>query len=62
MDEKVAAHFLLIIPLFPTPETITFPFLQLIIALIICSKETPIDDLNFLMLSFLADKSTLHPW
>ena len=28
VEEKVAAHFLAIIPLFPTPDTIILPFLQ----------------------------------
>ena len=51
VEEKVAAHFLLIIPLFPTPETIIFPFLHLMIASIIL--------LNFLLIltfNFLRDK------
>ena len=47
VDERVADHFFPTIPLFPTPEIITFPFLQFKIVLIICSKDLPIFDWSF---------------
>ena len=47
--KKVAAHFLAIIPLFPTPDIITFPFLQLRIILINFKNFLLIFFLNFLM-------------
>ena len=47
VDENVADHFLPIIPLFPTPEIIIFPFLQFKIIFTIWLNEFPIDDFNF---------------
>ena len=39
IDDNVAAHFLPIIPLLPTPDIIIFPFLQFKIALTAFSNE-----------------------
>ena len=39
VDENVAAHFLAIIPLFPTPDIITFPCLQFKISFTTFDKE-----------------------
>ena len=47
VDEKVAAHFLPMIPLFPTPEIIIFPSLQLRIALTIFAKASLIKLFKF---------------
>ena len=47
IEEKVAAHFLLMIPLLPTPEIIILPFLQFNIAFTIWLNEFPIEDFIF---------------
>ena len=39
VDDNVAAHFLAIIPLFPTPDIITFPCLQFKISFTTLYKE-----------------------
>ena len=46
-DESVEEIFLAIIPDLPTPEIITLPFLQLLIAFTALSKETLILFFNF---------------
>ena len=47
VEEKVAAHFLAIIPLFPTPEIIIFPCLQLRINLTTFEKDAFIPFFKF---------------